>query len=153
MPLTWADLLIDTITPDEFGEWIGHWAGFVEGTAAPAFLTKFGHWFLRRPDGPVDMLDVYDGSVARVAASYETFIAEVNQPWWQEVYLLSELVARLHAEGTVAGPGQCYALPHPAVGGPNPMNDEPIETRFVTVMDAGLWQMLCARFVQGPPRP
>lgn len=144
--LKWADLLIDDITPDQFREWIDPWAGVVGGTVAPAFLSKFGVWFLRRPAGTVEMLDVFTGHVQQVADSYEAFVREVNEQWWQEVYLLSELVLQLHEAGKVAGPGQCYAFaPHPALGGPNPVNGDSIDPRFVQVMDVALWQSICAQ--------
>jgi hypothetical protein len=150
MPLTWADLLIDDISPEDFHQWIGEWSGFVGGRTAPAFMSKFGTWFLRRPEGYVEMLDVFTGSVERIADNYEAFVAEVNQQWWQEIYLLSELVLRLHEVGKVPGRGQCYALaPHPALGGPNPMLGHSIDPRFVMVMDIGVWQSLCAQAVRG----
>ena len=146
--LTWADLLIDDITPDQFRDWLAPWAGVVGGTVAPAFLSKFGFWFLRRPAGAVEMLDVFTGQLQEVADSYEAFVREVNEQWWQEVYLLSELVLQLHDAGKVPGPGQCYALaPHPALGGPNPAIGEVIDPRFVQVMDVVVWQSLCVQFL------
>jgi len=146
--LTWADLLIDDITPDQFRGWITPWAGVVGGTVAPAFLSKFGFWFLRRPAGAVEMLDVFTGQLQQIADTYEAFVREVNEQWWQEVYLLSELVFQLHEAGKVPGPGQCYALaPHPALGGPNPANGEAVDPRFVQVMDVVVWQHLCAQFL------
>jgi hypothetical protein len=148
--LTWADLLIEDITPEQFQQWLGNWTGFISGVVAPAFMSKFGTWFLRRPEGQVEMLDVFTGNVERVANTYEEFIAEVNEQWWQEVYLLSELVYKLHQEGKVPGPGQCYALaPHPALGGPNPMLGQAVDPQFVLVMDIDLWQRLCAQAVRG----
>jgi hypothetical protein len=147
--LTWADLLIEDISPDDFGRWIGAWAEVIGGRLAPAFLSKFGTWFLRRPEGHVEMLDVFTGDVERLADSYEAFVADVNQQWWQEAYLLSELVLRLHEVGKVPGPGQCYALaPHPAVGGPNPMAGQPVDPTFVMVMEIGVWQAVCAQAVR-----
>lgn len=144
--LTWADLLIEDITPDEFRDWMAPWSGVVGGLVAPAFLNKFGSWFLRRPEGHVEMLDVFTGLLHRVAATYEEFVREVNEPWWQEVYLLSELVYQLHEAGKVPGPGQCYALaPHPALGGPNPTNGEAVDPRFVMVTDIAVWQSICAQ--------
>jgi hypothetical protein len=96
------------------------------------------------------MLDVFTGQVSRVADNYDAFAAEVNDRAWQEVYLLSELVFKLHQEGKVAGTGQCYALvPHPAVGGPNPLAGDAVDTRFVMVMDIGVWQHLCVQSVIG----
>lgn len=96
---------------------------------------------------PVEMLDVFTGRLDRVADTYEAFVREVNEPWWQEVYLLSELVYQLHQAGKVPGPGQCYALPHPALGGPNPANGEVLDPRFVLVVDVEVWQAICARSV------
>src|SRR5258707_1298332 len=109
-------------------------------------MNKFGSWFLRRPDGDVEMLDVFTGTIERVADSYEDFIAQVNERWWQEFYLLSESVLRLHQVGKVPGTGQCYALaPHPALGGPNPMGDQAVDPQFVMVMDISAWQLLCSQ--------
>jgi hypothetical protein len=79
------------------------------------------------------------GQVQQATENYEVFVREVNEPWWQDVYLLSELVLQLHDAGKVPGPGQCYALiPHPALGGPNPTNGETIDSRFVQ-----LWTRWC----------
>jgi hypothetical protein len=144
--LTWADLLIEEISPDQFREWIAPWSGVVSGRVAPAFLNKFGSWFLRRPEGHVEMLDVFTGQLQRVATSYDEFMSDVNEPRWQEVYLLSELVLQLHEVGKVPGPGQCYALaPHPAIGGPNPASGDVVDPRFVMVTDVAVWQSICAR--------
>jgi hypothetical protein len=149
--LTWSDLLIGDISPDDFQRWLLPWSPVLGGSVAPAFMSKFGTWFLRRPEGHVDMLDVFTGDVSRVADTYEGFVAEVNDPAWQEIYLLSELVFRLHQESKVAGPCQCYALaPHPTLGGPNPLAGDPVDTRFVMVMDIGVWQQLCVQSVLGP---
>jgi hypothetical protein len=62
----------------------------VGGRLAPEFLNKFGSWFLRRPEGHVEMLDVLTGTIDKVANSYEEFIGLVNEPGWQEVYLLRQ---------------------------------------------------------------
>lgn len=102
MPLTWSDLLTDNITADDFSRWLQPWSTVIGGRVAPAFITKFGTWFLRRPKGPVEMLDVYTGEVERVADTSELFVAEVNDRSWQEIYLLSKLVFQLHQEGLVA---------------------------------------------------
>jgi hypothetical protein len=144
--LTWPDLLIEDITPEQFRHWLAPWAGTVVGRVGPAFANKFGFLFLRRPEGPVEMLDVFTGQLTQVADTYGAFVREVNEQWWQEVYLLSEVVYQLHQAGKVPGPGQCYALcPHPALGSPNPANGEAIDPRFVMVMDMTVWQSLCAQ--------
>ena len=150
MALTWADLLIEEISPDDFQRWLLPWSRVLGGGVAPAFMNKFGTWFLRRPGGHVEMLDVFSGGVVRMADSYEQFVAEVNERWWLETYLPSELVHQLHQEGKVPGPGECYALaPHPALGGPNPLRGEPVEARFVMVISTDLWQGLCVQAVLG----
>ena len=114
--LAWPDLIIDDISPDQFRDWLAPWAGIVVGRVSPLFLNKFGFFFLRRPEGHVEVLDVFTGQLDRAADSYDNFVREVNEEWWQEVYLLSELVFQLRAAGKVPGPGQCYALgPHPAL--------------------------------------
>ena len=145
--LTWADLLIEGITPDQFRDWLAPWANVVTGTVGPALASKFGFLFLRRPEGHVEMLDVFTGQLEPVADSFEEFMRAVNEQWWQEVYLLSEFVFQLHAAGIVPGLGQCYAIPHPGIGGPNPANGEAIDPRFVQVMDMAVWQSMCAQFV------
>jgi hypothetical protein len=144
--LTWDDLLIQDITPEQFRDWLAPWAGVVTGRVAPAFLNKFGAWFLRRPEGHLELLDVFTGRLERIADSYDDFIREVNQQWWQEAYLLSKLVYQLHQAGKVPGPGQCYAIaPHPALGGPNPANGDAIDPGFVLVTDMAVWQSICAQ--------
>src|SRR5215212_3983138 len=86
--LTWPDLIIEDMTAGQFEDWLAPWAGVVTGVIAPAFLSKFGWWFLRRPEGHVDMLDVFAGQLQRVAETYDAFVRDVNEQWWQEVYLL-----------------------------------------------------------------
>jgi len=92
------------------------------------------------------MLDVLSGEISMVNTNYEDFVGEVNQQWWQETFLFSQLVLQLHEAEKIAGPGQCFALaPHPAMGGPNPMNGDSIDIQYVTVMDVEVWQSLCAQ--------
>jgi hypothetical protein len=146
--LTWADLIVDDLTADQFKDWLAPWEPMIVGRVAPAFMTKFGSWFLRRPEGHVEILDVLSGTITQANASYDDFVRELNERWWQEIFLLSELILQLHDTGKIPAPGQCYALaPHPALGGPNPMNGDSVDPRFVTVMDVPLWQSLCAQMV------
>jgi hypothetical protein len=94
------------------------------------------------------LLNVFSGQLEQIADSYDAFIGEVNEQWWQEVYILSKLVYQLHEAGKVPGPGQCYALaPHPALGGPNPVNGDAVDPRFVMLTDVVVWQSICAQFV------
>jgi hypothetical protein len=94
--LEWDDLLIEGIEPKEWVKWLGLWSWAIDGRVAPAFLNKFGSWFLRRPDGRVEMLDVLSGTVEHLVDRYEDFVALVNQEEWQERYLLSKSVCALH---------------------------------------------------------
>ena len=144
--LTWDDLLIQDISPEDTRRWLEPWSGRIGGRLAVVFLNKFGSWFLHRPEGHIEMLDVLTGDLQKVAATYDEFFAAVNQRPWQETYLLSERVYELHERGLVPGPGQCYALvPHPTLGGPNPSAGEPLDPRFVMLMEVVVWQSLCAQ--------
>ena len=146
--LAWPDLLIEDISPDQFSDWLAPWSEVVIGRVSPVFLNKFGFIFLRRPEGQIEVLNVFTGQLERVADTYDNFIREVNEQWWQEIYLLSELVFQLRAAGKVPGRGQCYALcPHPALGGPNPINGDAIDPKFMVVMDVVVWQSLCAQML------
>jgi hypothetical protein len=148
--LTWDDLLIESVTAQEFERWLSPWTGVVGGRVGLAFLSKFGTFFLRRPEGHVEMLDVFSGTIERVSETYDAFITEVNERWWQEAFLLSELVFQLHENGKVPGRGECYALaPHPALGGPNPFNGDKVDPRFVMLMDVYVWQSICVQAVAG----
>jgi hypothetical protein len=69
-----------------------------------------------------------------------------NEQWWQETYLFSELVLKLHQAEKIPGSGQCYALaPHPALGGPDPFAGDAIDPRFVVVTEVFVWQSICAQ--------
>ncbi len=68
-PLTWADLLVDGITPGNCRLWLAEWTPHIAGRVSPIFLNKFGSWFFRRPEGHVDMLDVFTGALQKVADS------------------------------------------------------------------------------------
>jgi hypothetical protein len=146
--LTWDDLLIQDISPDQFRDWLSPWHGVVTGRVAPAFVSKFGFWFLRRPEGHVEVLDVFAGQLERVADSYDDLIRQANEQRWQEAFLFSELVYELHRADKVPGMGQCYAIvPHPVLGGPNPANGDAIDPQLVMVMDMPLWQSICAQLL------
>jgi hypothetical protein len=151
MRLTWADLMVPSFSAEDLQRWLKPWSSLVGGPIGVEFMSMFGVWFFRRPDGTVGMLDVLSGAVEPVAENYDEFVASVNDPQWQEAYFCSKLVFQLHQEGKVPKPGQCYALaPHPALGGRNPMQGESVDTQFVFVMDIDLWQDLCVQSVFGP---
>jgi hypothetical protein len=152
--LAWDDLLIRDLNSENCGQWLSQWSWLVRGHLAPEFLNKFGSWFLRRSEGSVEMLDVLNGTVEKVADTYEEFVALVNEQSWQENFLLSKLVYELHQCGKIPGPGQCYALaPHPAIGGPNPTRGQRVDPRFIMVTDIAVWQSLCSQFLHGGGEP
>jgi hypothetical protein len=144
--LTWDDLLIQNISPADARTWLGYWSNRVGGTVAPVFMSKFGDWFLRRPDGGTDELSVIEGTYTQVAATPEEFNSLVNSQAWQEVHLLSLQVAQLHERGLIPGAGQCYAFaPHPAFLGC-------IDVDKVVLMDIAVWQHVCAQHFNSPQR-
>jgi|GEM_PF-4388885 len=77
----------------------GYTSNWVGGRASPVFMSKFGDWFLRLPDGGTHELSVLEGTHTAIAATPEEFSALVNSPGWQEEHLLSLLVQQLHERG------------------------------------------------------
>lgn len=140
--LTWDDLLIQPISESDARTWLGYWPGMVDGRVSPVFMSKFGDWFLRRPDGSTDELSVIEGTYSKIASTPEEFASLVNTQLWQEQHLLSIQVAQLHERGIVPHAGQCYAFaPHPALTGR-------IDIAQVMLMGIGVWQHICAQHFQ-----
>jgi hypothetical protein len=151
MRLGWPDLLIE-LPPEEVGPLLEPWAWKVEGRVAPIFLNKFGAWFLLRPAGHVDMLDVCSGELSVAAESYEAFRSMVNEQDWQEQHLLSRVVFDLHQAGKVPAQGECYPIaPHPAFGGPNPARGDGVHPAQIMVMGLRVWHSICRQALGGPP--
>ncbi|MEP6671002.1 MAG: hypothetical protein ABJF10_17715 [Chthoniobacter sp.] len=146
MKLTWDDLIIQNISPADAQDWIGPWSHLVTGPFAPVFMSKFGDWFLRRPDGSTDELSVIEGTLQRIAATPEEFAAIVNRVEWQEQHLLSAHVAQLHERGLIPGAGECYGFaPHPIFTGR-------IDIGLARVMSIRVWQSIAAQsFSQAAP--
>jgi hypothetical protein len=143
--LAWDDLLIQHVPETETRIWLGYWSATIEGRVAPVFLSKFGDWFLRRPDGSTDELSVIDGRCSQVAGTPEEFHTLVNTPVWQEEHLLSFHVFQLHERGLVPKASECYAFaPHPLISGR-------INIDEALVMDIGVWQHICAQLICAPP--
>jgi|SRR5581483_6608654 len=139
MKLTWDDLLIQHISPEDARAWIAPWSHLVTGPFAPVFMSKFGDWFLRRPDGSTDELSVIEGTLRRVAVTPDEFMANVNRVEWQEEHLLSFHVAQLHERGLIPGPGECYGFaPHPILTGR-------IDLNLARIMTMRVWQSIAAQ--------
>ena len=137
--LTWDDLLIQSLPESDVRTWLGYWSGMATGRVAPVFMSKFGDWFLRRPDGCTDELSVIEGTLTQIASTPDDFASLVNTQAWQEQHLLSFQVARLHERGIIPHSGQCYAFaPHPALLGR-------IDLERVMLMEIGVWQSICAQ--------
>jgi hypothetical protein len=137
--LTWDDLLIQSLPEADVRAWLGYWSKMVGGRVAPVYMSKFGDWFLRRPDGGTDELSIIEGTYSSVASTPEEFASRVNSQAWQEQHLLSFHVAQLHERGIVPQAGQCYAfVPHPVLLGR-------IDIERVMLMDIGVWQHVCAQ--------
>jgi hypothetical protein len=137
--LTWHDLAIENLSPEEAFRCLGMWKHLVHGRVAPVFMSMFGDWFLRRPDGGTDELSVIEGTFETVAKTPEEFSTLVNTQHWQELHLLSLQVHELHQRGLVLGPGQCYGFaPHPAWTGK-------IDVSMAVIMDIHVWQSICAQ--------
>jgi hypothetical protein len=136
--LTWADLLIEDVDHERASSWLDDWSWLVTGPFTPVCLSRFGDWFLRRPDGRLEMLDVLAGTLSTVARSTREFEDRVNDPGWRDEYLFASLIRELHARDKVPGPDECYAIvPHPEFGGR-------YEPDCVLIVDLGLWQTICA---------
>jgi hypothetical protein len=137
--LTWDDLLIQNISAENARAWIAEWESLVSGRFHPVFMSRFGDWFLRRPDGTTELLDVLEGTLTTIADTPAAFDELVNDPKWQEDHLLSWLVYQLHEDGKAPSDNECYGfVPHPALGGP-------IDRRNVVVLDIIVWQTICSQ--------
>lgn len=147
MKLTWDDLLIQNIRPADAQLWIEPWSRLLSGQCAPIFMSMFGDWFLRRPDGSTDELSVIAGTLQRVASTPEEFAACVNRVEWQERHLLSFHVAQLHERGLIPVSGECYGFaPHPVFTGR-------IDIGFARIMPIRVWQSVAAQsFFEPSPK-
>jgi hypothetical protein len=135
--LTWDDLIVDHVTPEEAVAWLAPYQWLGLGRIAPIFLSRFGNWFLHRPDGSVHMLEITEASVEQVAPDFDAFRAAVNTQAWQEQYLYSALVLRYRREGIVALGRQVIGFaPHPAFV-------DSIDECKPMVLDMIVWQSIC----------
>ena len=142
--LGWDDLLIQNLQPEECMRWMHHWSGWVTGRIHPIYMSKFGDWFLRHPNGATSELSVIEGTVRQVASTPEEFDTFVNQRGWQEEHLLSLFVFALHERNIIPSQGECYGFaPHPALSGK-------IDLEHVVVTKIGPWQAICAQMFGKP---
>jgi hypothetical protein len=136
--LTWDDLLIPAAELD--AEILTHgWSWLVKGRIRPVAASKFGDWFLERPNGTIEMLDAIEGTLEKVAANYSEFQRLVNTQEKQEEWLLSELVLTLHQKNVVPARGECYSFKLPLVLGGKAESDN------VELCDFRLWVSICGQ--------
>jgi hypothetical protein len=140
--LTWDDLIVDQVTPDEAAAWLAEWEWLGLGRIAPIFLSRFGNWFFHRLDGSVHMLEIAEASVEQVAPDFARFQVAVNTLEWQEQYLYSALVLRYRREGIVALGRQVIGFaPHPAFV-------VSLDKCKPMVFDMIVWQSICSQIMR-----
>jgi len=131
--------MIQNIAPAEATRCLEMWGHLVRERIAPVFLSMFGDWFLRRPDGSTVELSIIEGTFELIAKTPQEFSTLVNRPDWQELHLLSPQVYDLRQRGLVPDPGQCYGFaPHPALTGK-------IDLSNAMIMDIPVWQSISAQ--------
>lgn len=138
--LDWPDIFIDA-SELEFQRLLEQWPSVVKGPLRPIGASVFGDCFFERRSGEVERLSVLDGSVEKIADSFDEFGRLMNSREWQELCLLTEGVALLIERGINRGPGQFYAFaPHPVFTGK-------IDWGRVMPMDAIIWHSICAQSI------
>jgi hypothetical protein len=145
--LGWDDLLIQNLQKQDCEKWLGHWSGWMSGPVLPLYMSKFGDWFLRHPDGSTSELSVLEGTYKKIASTPDDFMGLVNSQDWQEEHLLSLIVFQLHERKIVPAESQCYGFaPHPMLSGRIDIND-------VLIMPIGAWQSICSQTLGSGPLP
>ncbi|MCP5091007.1 MAG: hypothetical protein GY949_08815, partial [Gammaproteobacteria bacterium] len=76
--LTWDDLLIREIDDEIAAGCLREWEFMLDGRFASVGMSKFGDWFLRRPDGSTDELSVIEGTLTRISGSPDEFTTLLN---------------------------------------------------------------------------
>jgi hypothetical protein len=136
--LTWDDLFVDATLLD-FHALLSEWSGLKVGQIRPIGASVFGDLFFERRSGEVMKLDVLEGGVNPVAASFQQFGELMNSPEWQEMHLLSQGVVLLKEKGVSRGLGQFFGFaPHPSLVGR-------IDWARVMPLDAVVWNSICAQ--------
>ena len=137
--LTWQDLFIETIPDEISAQCLKEWDFLLNGRFAVIGMSRFGDWFLRRPDGSTDELSVIDGTLQRIANTPDEFALLMNEPQWQEEHLLSWLVLQLYQKEMIPKPDQSYGFaPHPVFVGR-------LEPSSVMILSVPVWQTICAQ--------
>jgi hypothetical protein len=137
--LTWDDLLIQNLKTADTRAWLANWSGWYGGEVKLLFMSKFGDWFLRLPDGSTAKLSVLEGMYDFLAASPEEFGELAKHPAWQQAHLHTGVLQVLYERGVIPKEGQCIGFtPHPAMVGK-------MDAATAAVMEIGAWQATCAK--------
>lgn len=106
--------------------------GFVDlAGKAPLFTSPFGDVFLEDVEG-IWMLDLLEGTLARVWSGREEMLAALQTAEGQDQYLLLGLALGAEARGLVPGPREVYGFTQPPVLG-GPVEVENVEVTDVVV--------------------
>jgi hypothetical protein len=140
--LEWSDIFVDASALKGI-PLFQQWPNTVQGRVALIGASAFGDLFFSRPEGAVERLDVLEGGVHHVAATFEEFRRLMNAPQWQESMLLTQGVALLAERGMPRGSQQFYGFaPHPRWTGR-------IDWAQVMPLDAIVWHSICAQTLDG----
>lgn len=143
--LDWDHLFVDAAQLD-IRRIIAPWYDLVQGPIRPIGMSMFGDVYFDRGDDVVSRIDVLEGGVVPVAASFDEFTRLMNAPDWAHDALLIDGVALLHDRGLVPGPGECYGFaPHPIVTGA-------ISWDHTVVLSAAVWHSICAQSLHAVSR-
>jgi hypothetical protein len=109
------------------------------GSVRPIGASAFGDLFFERRTGGVEKLDVLEGGLRPVAASFEEFSNLMNSEDWQKAHLLSNGVALLKDKGVSKTQAQFFGFaPHPSFAGK-------IVWSSVLPLVAIVWHSICAQ--------
>jgi hypothetical protein len=138
--LKWSDIFVDASALRSI-LLFQQWPNTVQGRVALIGASAFGDVFFSRPEGAVERLDVLEGGVHHVAATFEEFTRLMNNPEWQGSMLLTQGVALLAERGIPRGSQQFYGFaPHPSLVGR-------IDWARVMPLDAIVWHSICAQIL------
>jgi hypothetical protein len=108
-----------------------NWAWLLPRKFTLWIMNRFGDLFLVLDDGTVQMLDVGDGSLKKVAESRDDFGVKLDEDDNANNWLMISLVDRLVASGITLQEGKCYSYRQPPILG----GDYTVENTVVLPVD------------------
>jgi hypothetical protein len=110
------DYLIDQSGTD-WSELLSGWSAILPSSFTLWLVNRFGDAFAIFDDGSVNMLDVGNGVIERLADSRDEFSAEIDVANHANNWLMIPLVDRCVANGLILTRGQCYGYKIPPILG------------------------------------